>query len=382
MLIDAIVHGERACPFTVDLGNRASVSLIHVANDPEGVYRLYIKKNDCCLELCPSKGLSVRDTTLAGRSIVGEPPLEDLPDPRKIDLDGEMIYNGKIISGLNWIRYFAASIEMLGLIHWGMNKKDSEGKLLVLHGNASLIPIEKAIIQISEDIIEVKGEYYIYNANDIYKQGIEKPIYKVNKSIQLLTSKNALLLIDTITNETSDALIPDWGYHIQLRPEPKCKLLFPKSDKKLRGGGQLPTDYNEWNPGDPAKRTEKGLIYKNIPITSTFPDGQPACEALLEYENSTGTRCLYTPAPYTLGWYSCGGSESDEFLDLDGRRIFTKNWDGVGPEIGASDLDNNGEVSENIEVRELASGESMKLQIYVEPIDAVEVKGVKLRFEL
>jgi hypothetical protein len=69
-----------------------------------------------------------------------------------------------------------------------------------------------------------------------------------------------------------------------------------------------------------------------------------------------------------MSWFSCGGADSDEFLMPDGSKWLHRNWHGVGPEIGASALDHDGDVDPNAVVNELAPSESTVLNIVVEPI--------------
>jgi len=69
-----------------------------------------------------------------------------------------------------------------------------------------------------------------------------------------------------------------------------------------------------------------------------------------------------------MSWFSCGGAEDDEFLLPDGSKWLHRNWDGVGPEIGASPLDHDGDVDPEVEVSELDPGESTSLNILIEPV--------------
>ena len=77
--------------------------LDQISGDPETVYRLYIERFGCSVEICPSKGLSIRDTVLAGRQMFWDAPLPNLPDPSEIDLAGTMLVNGVPLSGMTWV---------------------------------------------------------------------------------------------------------------------------------------------------------------------------------------------------------------------------------------------------------------------------------------
>ena len=344
------------------------VSLDHIPGDPDSVYRLYIEREGCSVELIPSKGLSVRDTTLTGRQMFWDSPMPNIPDPYGIDLAGEMIIGGTPMAGMTWVAYFAAHIEMLGLRNWGMATETPGGELLCLHGNASMIPVEKLSVEISGGGCIVEGSFFIRDANSSWPQPDVPALFKVTKRIELMPGRDTLLLTDTIENVSQSSLFPDWGYHVQLRPEPGCRLLIPSQTAIPRDGEQLPDDYQIWHSApEPPKREERGFIHKGVRCDETFPDGSPGFETRLEYPDGTATRCVLPPSPYVMSWFSCGGAEDDEFLWPDGSKWLHRNWDGVGPEIGASALEHDGDVDPGVKVSDLEPGETTVLNILIEP---------------
>ncbi len=347
-----------------------SAGLSHTAGDPDSVYRLYIKRGDCSIELCPSKGLSVRDTTLSGQQMFWDAPLPNLPDPESIDLTGEMVIGGTPLSGYTWVAYFAAHVEMLGLKNWGLAcKPDQETEQSCLHGNASMIPITEITVDISGGGAVVEGSFLIRDANGCWPPSDLAPLFKVTKRIELPPDRDALLLTDTIENVSDKTLFPDWGYHVQLRPEPGGRFTIPSESALPRGGDSLPDDYQIWHEAlNPPKREERGFIHKGIRYEARFPDGSPGCETRLTYSDGTGIRCLLPPSPYVMSWYSCGGADDDEFLWPDGSKWLHRNWDGVGPEIGASSLDHDGDTDPGVTVEELKPGETIVLNILIEPL--------------
>ena len=345
-----------------------SARLSHAPGDPDSVYRLYIEREGCSVELCPSKGLSVRDTTLSERQIFWDAPLPNLPDPLDINLAGDMLINDNPMPGSTWVAYFAAHVEMLGLKNWGMACKSDETELLCLHGNASMIPIKELTVELSNGGAVIQGSFFIRDANGCWPPSGLPPLFKVTKRIELLPGRNSLLLTDTIKNVSDKALFPDWGYHVQLRPEPGCRFTIPSESALPRGGGRLPDDYQLWHEApNPPKREERGFIHKGIRYAARFPDGSPGCETLLTYPDGSGIRCLLPPSPYLMSWFSCGGADDDEFLWPDGSKWLHRNWDGVGPEIGASSLDHDGNTDPGVTVEELKPGESTLLNILIEP---------------
>jgi len=344
------------------------VSLEHVSGDPETVFRLYIQRDGCSVELIPSKGLSVRDTTLSRRQMFWDSPLPDIPDPQEIDLSAEMVVGGTPMAGMTWVAYFAAHVEMLGLKNWGVPAADSDGTLQCLHGNASMIPVEKISFDVSGGGCVVEGSFLIHDANSTWPPPDVPALFKVTKRIELMPDRDTLLLTDTIENISRGKLFPDWGYHVQLRPEPGCRFLIPSDSAAPRGGGPLPEDYQNWHPASlPPKREERGFIHKGIRSDAHFPDGSPGFETKLEYPDGSATRCVLPPSPYVMSWFSCGGAEDDEFLWPDGSKWLHRNWDGVGPEIAAGSLDHDGDVDPGVRVSELEPGEFTVLNILIEP---------------
>ncbi len=83
--------GPRTTPVETFSCDGVSARLAHIDGDPDSVFRFYIKRENCSVELCPSKGLSVRDTELSSRQIFWDAPLPNLPNPRDIDLEGTMM---------------------------------------------------------------------------------------------------------------------------------------------------------------------------------------------------------------------------------------------------------------------------------------------------
>ena len=342
----------------------------HVPGDPESVHRLYIERKGCCIEICPSKGLSVRDAYLNNRRMFWNPPLTRLPDPEEIDLSGEILLNGIPTPGMKWVEYFAAHIEMLGLCNWGMPIRKAGG-LLPLHGNVSSIPVENVLTSINKGGAVVKGSFQVFNADSVHPRADETPLFQVEKRIELPADREAILLRDIITNVSSETLVPDWGYHVQLRPEPGCRFHIPSADAALRGGGMMPQDYEIWNEAaDTPIRQERGVVHKGVRYEARFPDDSPACETLLTYADGSGIRCLIPPSPYVLSWFSCGGAGGNEFLRTDGSKWLETNWDGVGPEFGASSLDHDGDGDPAVRTDALEPGESTRLNILVEPFES------------
>ncbi len=371
MNIKCYSKGAKQVDGSLDCGAR--YSLKHVKGDPDSVFRFYLENDNFSLEITPTKGLSVRDFSYNGRQFFWESPLETLPDPKKVFMEGSLLINGKPEKGTRWIEYFASHIEMLGLDNWGI-PREKDGRILGLHGNVSSIPVEEIKVEEKRGIIAVSVFFSVYDPNNIFpKDSSDLPYFRVERWIELYLEKPVLLVKDRITNISRERRFPDWGYHVQLRPEAGCRYLIPSGDVKKRGGGIPEEGFDFWKEAAvPEVREERGYIHKGLKVTeNAFPNGLSGVETLLHYKDVSGIKCVIPPSPYTLSWFSCGGKNGFEFI-IPGkagepdRKLLHKNWDGVGPEIGASALDHDGDTDPSMVQEPLEPGESMELQIYLE----------------
>ena len=99
-------YGPNAAAWSAEAEGVAA-RLEHVDGDPEGVYRLYLERDGMRVELCPSKGLSIRDTRAGDREFFWDSPLPNLPDPVTIDLEGAMLVRGKPVLGAAWVGWIS-----------------------------------------------------------------------------------------------------------------------------------------------------------------------------------------------------------------------------------------------------------------------------------
>ncbi len=363
-------------------------SLKYVEGDPLSVYRFYLTGENFSLEITPSRGLSIRDFTCQGRQMFWNAPLGNLSDPAVIDIEKSMLINGEPVKGTGWLEYFASHIEMLGLDNWGV-PIEKNGRVLGLHGNASSIPVAESILEEKDDRVIISGAFYINDPNNVMqKEGRGPDYFKVEKNIEFYNEKPVLLIRDRISNISNEARFPDWGYHVQLHPEEGCRYLIPSKEVKERGRGIPEPGFEVWKKAKvPEVREERGFIHKNLLISdSVFPDGSKGVETLLHYKDGIGIKCIIPPSPYTMSWFSCGGKDGTEFM-IPGtnrspdKKLLQKNWDGVGPEIGASALDHDGDTDPGITQGVLEPGESMEVQIYLELLEKKEAEKLLEQIE-
>jgi hypothetical protein len=356
------------------------ISVLHIDGDPVSVYRLYVVTPlGLKIELTPSKGLSVRDCTYQNRQMFWDSPMENLPDPEEVDLRSTVICDGVPVPGNGWIKYFASHVELLGLKNWGVGRELPDGSQYSLHGNVSNIPVETVDIDIVDNGLRVRGSFDVYGADEILAVPGELPDYAIERSIYLSDDKPAVYLADRITNLTNHVITPDWGYHVQLKPEEGCRLLFPYKSVSERFGNPVPENHNVWTKAHVEEnREERGYVYRGLKKEPCFQDGSEGIRGLLKYQDKPGIEIIMPYAPYTMGWFSCGGGKGENFMipsDQPGvppRKMLEKNWDGIGPEIGASDLDHGDNVDPDAKISVLSAGESMVLQIELRFLDQIE----------
>jgi len=333
--------------FTVGLGKEPG--------DGPSVRRLLIEAGEARLVLLPSKGLTLLSCSFSGTELFWEPPLEKIPDPEEIDLAGDLLINGKPQAGARWIATFLGGVELMGLDNWGMFGRGEKGELLTLHGNASNIPVYTAeLSQTGTGDIICTGSFTVYGSCDTVKTGGEaRETWRVARRVTLSPARRGVEIQDTITNLSAEPRFPDWGYHIQLRPEPGCRLLIPSGKVRPRFGDVPEAGFETWRPAvDESVREERGYIHQNL----LARDGR--VDTLLLYPDGAGIRASIPHAPYTMAWNSAGGARGREFLlpERPEEPLIPSSWNGVGPEIGASALDHDGDTDPQVTEEILAPG--------------------------
>ena len=364
-------------PARIEISEQNYSALLYTAPaDDESVRRLRLEFGDALLELVPAKALGVLGCSFAGRELFWEPPLDRIPDPARLDLSASILINGEPQPGARWLEGFLCGVELMGLGNWGMFGRNAEGELLTLHGNVSYVPVPSVEIGIDADgRLVCEGTLRIYNDLDCVRPGIDScAVWEVTRRIILDPAGRRLQLEDTITNLTRVPRFADWAYHIQLRPVDGCRLLFPSASVAPRFGGECEPDFETWRPAaDPAIREERGYIHKKLASESG------RVTALLRYPDGSGIETRIPHAPYTLSWNSCGGAMSREFLlpEKPETPFIPRPWDGVGPEIGASALDHDGNTDPEVVEDALAPGESRRIEISIALLENREAEKLE-----
>jgi hypothetical protein len=350
------------------LENGFHCSLIHLPEDPANANRLRISYEGTIVELLPSKGFSLSQVWIKGKPIFWEAPI-NLPDTETLDLwSDEVCINGVQAKGFTFLKTLVAGIELYGLKNWGM-PVEKDGRLQLLHGETSNIPIDDVSLDIEKETCTISSSF-IYHS---FEGHIEKPwykrgeaLYKVSRKLTLTKGNFEIKLEDTIENISNHNLSPDWGYHITFRPEEGTKLIVPSRKTEVRGGGLLPENYNIWSAGnDISKRTETGIIYKELLIDI----GGNKTETVIQYPDGSAVKVSVPPVPYFQSWMCSGGKGSKEFTFKNGESLLHKHWDGIGIEIGSSALDHDGNTDKSVEyMQELAPGEKKTIGICVKRV--------------
>ncbi len=337
----------------------------HGADDPS-VRRLRIWWKQFAITLLPTKALAVLECAVDGKPLFWDPPLDSLKDPRAIDLSGEFLIEGKRAPGAAWIAQFIGGIEMLGLDNWGMHRTDAAGNIHILHGNLSFIPATSVTItHESQTCLRIMGTVTVYDGVKILAEKDSNPQWKVERTVVLHADRNSLEVEDVITNVSEQEAFADWGYHVELRPQDGCSFLLPSRQVRERFGNPLPADHAVWRRAKRIDvREEHGYVHSDLDARDGMVHG------LLEYPDGTGIGISIPHSPYTLAWNSSGGAGSKEFLWASDVHtpIFDKPWDGVGPEIGASDLDHGTQVDPDVTELPLAPGASRRLRMEITPL--------------
>jgi hypothetical protein len=345
-----------------------NISLFHLTNDPENANRIRVSTHDLEVELLPSKGLSLGQAWIKGKSVFWEAPIE-LPDTEIVDLySDEICINGNPAPGFTFLKTLVGGVEMYGLKNWGM-PVEKDGKLQPLHGETSNIPVSEVICSIEEDscTIEANFDYRTFEGDPNlpwYQRG--EPLFRVTKKIMLKNGAFEIKLEDTIENISNRSLMPDWGYHITFRPEEGARYIVPSKMAEERSGNPLPADIQTWHKAvNENVRTETGIIHKQVAIAESG-----LVKTQLVYPGDSILEVSTTPSPYFQTWFCNGGKGSSEFTNGKEESLLHKNWDGMGIEIGSSALDHNGNIDESVDYKSLLKPDELQIiQIKLQWID-------------
>jgi len=339
-----------------------SISLLHLPEDPVNANRIKISYDNTVIDLLPSKGLSLGQAWIKGKSVFWEAPIS-LPDTETIDLwSDEVCINGNPAKGFTFLKTLVAGVELYGLSNWGM-PVEKDVKLQPLHGETSNIPVDEVSCSIEDDCLTISASFdYRTFEGDMnlpwYQRG--EALYKLTKKVILKKGALEIKLEDTIENISNRSLIPDWGYHITFRPEEGARYIVPSKKAEERGGNPLPADIQAWYKAENENvRTETGIIHKQVAVAESG-----LIKSCLIYTDGSTIEVSTTPSPYFQTWFCNGGKGSTEFTTSNGESLLQKNWDGMGIEIGSSPLDHNGNIDKSVAYKSvLQPGEAMKIEI-------------------
>lgn len=355
-----------------DQGNL--VKIYHKQGDPKNVLRIKTKLAGLEVEVYPSKGLSIGESMIDRQPIFWDPIIE-MPDPDQLDLwSDEISVNGKPSRGFTFLKTFNGGIELYGLDNWGM-PTERNGKLELLHGITSNIPVHVVDVSIDQNTLVIRGSF-VYRSYDNeagdhqfwYQRGTA--LINVTREIKLSIENTPTIWVsDTFENVSQGDFFVDWGYHITFMPEIGAKLFIPSKHHEDRFKGALPDDIESWYPAkEERSRHEVGVIHQGLEVVDF--DGLRLNYASLSRPTLADLKVHFTPSPYMQSWMCSGGAYSEEFkYAKTGEPLYKKNWDGIGIEIGASALDHNGNTDPEVPPsKPIKMGESVTNHIVVECI--------------
>ncbi|MFW5975981.1 MAG: DUF4432 family protein [Alkalispirochaetaceae bacterium] len=356
------VRKESLGPITVELYRKKE--------DAADVRRVAVAWPGGSIDLLPTKGLTVGSYEHNGWKPFWEPVRPGIVSPERDDLLGDVLVHGERTKSLRWLENFAGCIELLGLTNWGMPYHDpSQDVVLPLHGEASHIPAAGLTILLREPFVAVSGSFAVNNgwwreldrSKPWYQRG--EKAWKVTRNILIDTQSGELQGIDEIENVGEEAMVPDWGYHFQFRAAPGAELRIPSRSVESRFSDSVEEDFRVWRPAeDPKERVERGYIHKGL-VLEPGPLGGDVVRGEAVYPDGEKTLFTIPAAAYTLSWFSAGGKGSLEFAlpESPEESLIPVPWDGMGPEIGVSALDHDGNVDPTVPHPPLAPGERVTL---------------------
>lgn len=338
--------------------------------DAADIRRVLLRWPGGSVDLQPTKGLSVGAYEHNGWKPFWEPVRPGIISPEQDDLLGDVLVHGELTKSLRWIENFAGTVELLGLSNWGMPYRDpAEGAVLPLHGEASHIPVSGLTISTSDRHIVVTGSFELNlgwwtdpdTGKPWYQRGVKA--WKVTRHLLIDTQNGELQGVDEVENIGREAMVPDWGYHFQFRAAPGAELRIPSRSVESRFSDSVDEDFRIWRPAeDPTSRVERGYVHKGLTL-ERGPLGGDVVRGQALYPDGTKTLFTMPAAAYTLSWFSAGGKESLEFAlpESPEESLIPVPWDGMGPEIGVSALDHDGNIDPEVSHPPLPPGEQVSL---------------------
>jgi len=386
---------RREPPATETLGP-FEVTRYRKTADAEDVRRLALSWGGGSIDLLPTKGLSIGAYVHGSWKPFWEPEVPGLISPDREDLLGPMLIHGASMESMRWLENFAGCVELLGFSNWGMPDREPGGStILPLHGEASHIPVSRLEVTAGGTAVAttavIHGRVPIPHAwwtdadtsRPWYERGQAQ--WRLDRWIVLSLKAPRLVIVDEVTNVGRASRHLDWGYHFQFRAQDGARLMIPSRSVEGRFGSQLPEQFERWEPSPdaatPSQRYERGYIHKGLDV-ETSPIGTPVVRGLAEYPSETSTCFIMPAAAFTLSWFSCGGAGSLEFAipERPQESAIPIPWDGMGPEIGASSLDHDGNVDPAISHAPVEPGQTVRLYSELSPSRDGEGAAIRERF--
>lgn len=346
------------------------VEVMHKPCDPESVRRILLTNSKLKVEILPSKGMSIGEAFYQDIPFFWDPPQSSLLAKDSFDFNAPFMVRGQENTGLRWIEAFTGGVELLGLSNWGLPRED-KGVVYGLHGEASNISVNNFDIVFEPEFAQVKASFLVYDWDERgYPAKNQEPIYKVTRTIRIQKHGKGLELFDGIENISPQQRVPQWGYHIQLRPQAGAELISNSASVENRKAEALSETYNVWQAvADGENRIEKGAIHQGLAYVEK--NGLECVRPLLKYRDNSGIVMHLPRSPFYLSWLSAGGAGTDEFCYPanefgEYEPLLTKSWDGIGPEIGVDALDHDGRTDPNVPVVSLEPNQSLQLYLSFE----------------
>ncbi|RKF14369.1 DUF4432 family protein [Alginatibacterium sediminis] len=309
------------------------VEVLHKPCDPDSVRRIMLTNPTLSVEILPSKGMSIGEAFYLDKPFFWIPPQPSLLAKDSFDINAPFVVRGQENTGLRWVEAFTGGVELLGLSNWGL-RREEKGVVYGLHGEASNISVNSFDILFESEFAQVKASFLVFDWDEQgYPAKNQKPIYRVTRRIRIQKHGKALELFDDIENISTHQRVPQWGYHIQLRPQAGAELISNSANVENRKDEPLSDTYNVWQPVPYGEnRIEKGAIHQGLACVEI--NGVECVRPFLKYQDNSGIVMHLPRSPFYLSWVSAGGAGTDEFCYPVNKLgeyepLLKRSWDGI-----------------------------------------------------